>query len=235
VVEARSKTVTSFAEKLQREGKSYKDPFNEITDFAGLRIILYYVDDVQRTCEVIDREFKIDEPRSVDKRSVLAADQFGYLSVHKIVTLSEARANLPEWAGLSDLVAEIQIRPVLQHSWAAISHALQYKREADVPYEFRRKLMMLSGLLELADEEFASLRKQQVWLRKDIAEKVAVGNLNIAINFLSLQEFIRKSNLTKEYEQIATELGFLVEDDDMRGVSQVIQLCQLLGWILSSD
>lgn len=230
----------SFAEKLQREGKGYTDPLNEITDLAGLRVILYYVDDVAKVADLIEREFRVDETRSVDKRSVLAPDQFGYLSVHKIVSTSKARADLPEWSGLSDLVAEIQIRTVLQHSWAAISHALQYKHEQDVPDKFRRRLTRLSGLLELADEEFAALREQQIIQRKEIAEKVFGGNLDIPIDGLSIPEFVRTSVVVNEFYNLAIKAGFLpIEesanigfgspDFDSEASATLIQVCQLVG------
>jgi trimethylamine:corrinoid methyltransferase-like protein len=53
--------------------------------------------------------------------------------------------------------AEVHVRTVLQHAWAAISHSLQYKKEDDVPAALRRRLNRLAALLELADQEFTTL------------------------------------------------------------------------------
>jgi putative GTP pyrophosphokinase len=230
VVEARAKTISSFIEKLDREGKSYTNALEEITDFAGVRVILYYVSDIDKLSNLIDKEFLVDAARSIDKRTSLALDQFGYLSVHKIVTLSEQRSRLPEWTGMKELVAEIQLRTVLQHSWAAISHALQYKREAEVPDQLRRRLVRLSGLLELADEEFAALRESQTVVRKGIAKKVAQGNLDIAIDALSIYEFLERSEMIKEFGPAITDSGFnRIENAEGRGISQLIEVCQLIG------
>jgi len=229
VVEARAKTSSSFAEKLDREGKSYSNALDEITDFAGVRVILYYVSDVDKLNCLIDREFCVDSSRSVDKRTSLALDQFGYLSVHKIVRLSEQRTKLPEWTGLTELFAEIQIRTVLQHSWAAISHALQYKREAEVPDQFRRRLVRLSGLLELADEEFAALRESQTVLRQGIANEVARGNLNITIDALSINEFLARSETIKEFRSVIVRCGFeRIGEATSNGISQLIEVCRLV-------
>lgn len=230
VVEARAKTISSFIEKLDREGKSYNNALDEITDFAGVRVILYYVSDVDKLSRVIDQEFRVDTSKSIDQRTSLALDQFGYLSVHKIVTLSEQRSRLPEWTGLKELFAEIQIRTVLQHSWAAISHALQYKREVEVPDQFRRRLVRLSGLLELADEEFAALRESQTVLREGIAKKVAQGKLDIAIDALSIKEFLARSQTIKEFRPAISREGFeRIGNSVGRGISQLIEVCELLG------
>jgi hypothetical protein len=54
----------------------------------------------------------------------------------------------------------VQVRTVLQHAWASISHALQYKQEDDIPRALRRRLARISALLEVADEEFAELNRE---------------------------------------------------------------------------
>jgi putative GTP pyrophosphokinase len=217
VVESRAKSVDSFAEKLKRQGKEYLDPLREITDLAGMRIILYYTNDVIKVNDLIETEFSVDRERSLDKKTVLAPDQFGYLSVHKIVRISPSRARLAEWAHSYDLTAEIQIRTVLQHSWAAISHALQYKHEADVPDEFRRRLTRLSGLLELADV-----------LRRDIAGKVSEGNLDISIDALSVREFVRTSNIIKEIANHAAKANIEIrEAKEYDDISQLVRASQL--------
>ncbi len=238
IVDVRAKTVESFAEKIQRDGKTYKNPLTEISDLAGVRLIFYYDDDVNRACELIDREFIIDHSQSIDKRQALAPDQFGYLSVHRVVSLSESRTDLPEWQLFEDLVAEIQVRTVLQHAWATISHALQYKREADIPYQFRRQLMRVSGLLELADDEFANLRQAQASLRQRIVERVSEGDLEIPIDALSLEEFLQTSNTVRTIYELAIHAGFESSSTydeanevggDNHGLSQLVQACNDIG------
>jgi putative GTP pyrophosphokinase len=224
VVEARAKTVESFAEKISRAGKTYTQPMEEITDLAGLRIILYYLDDVQQTCGLIQHEFK--------KGTILAPDQFGYLSVHKIVKLSRPRNRLPEWSSVADLTAEVQVRTVVQHSWAAISHALQYKHEAEVPLQFRRRLTRLAGLLELADQEFAALRQEQVTLKGVLSEKLSGGEVDLAVDADSIEQFVRKSDLVKRLFDSASRAGLLPlesDDDPGTGISQLTQACLLCG------
>jgi ppGpp synthetase/RelA/SpoT-type nucleotidyltranferase len=235
VVEARAKTVESFAEKIGRAGKTYVQPMEEITDLAGLRIILYYLyylDDVQQTCNLIQREFKVDDARSIDKSTILAPDQFGYLSVHKIVKLSQPRDRLPEWSPVASLTAEIQVRTVVQHSWAAISHALQYKHEAEVPLQFRRRLTRLAGLLELADQEFAALRQEQLTLKGVLSKKLSGGEIDLAVDADSIEQFVGKSELVKALFRSASRAGLIplkADDDPGTGISQLTRACLLCG------
>jgi putative GTP pyrophosphokinase len=229
VIEGRAKTVNGFAEKIRREGKSYKDPLNEITDLAGVRLILYYGPDVDRVCELLDREFIVDQSRSIDKRSSLAVDEFGYLSVHKIISLSPGRAQLPEWSAVRHLVAEIQVRTVLQHAWAAISHSLQYNREADIPYALRRRLVRVSGLLELADQEFDSVRREQGALIEEVSRRADEGDYSIAVDALTISKFEDSAHV-HVVSSVARKSGLhVVTSDRDRGVSQLVAVCGLLG------
>jgi len=97
VVESRAKAGDSFTEKLERGGKTYAKPLEEMTDLTGARVIVYYANDVPIVSSLVGSEFTVNEKESIDKSLALAPDQFGYLSVHKIVNLSPARAALLEW------------------------------------------------------------------------------------------------------------------------------------------
>ncbi len=164
-IQARTKTEKSLSDKLARPGKSYTR-LEDVPDLAGLRVIVYHREDGDRVVELIGNEFVVDDEESEDVASRLAPNEFGYLSVHLVIRLSEARRQLPEWAELNALHAEVQVRTVLQHAWASISHSLQYKHEHEAPNALRRRLARLSALLELADQEFATLNREHNDLEK---------------------------------------------------------------------
>jgi ppGpp synthetase/RelA/SpoT-type nucleotidyltranferase len=98
-VETRTKEVDSFAGKISRPGKNYTNPLSEVSDLAGLRIIVDSLTDVERVAQLLRSEFVIDAARSVNKADVLDPDRFGYLSQHFIVSLSSNRRPLVEWSG----------------------------------------------------------------------------------------------------------------------------------------
>lgn len=209
-IESRTKTVDSFAEKIQRAGKSYQNPLAQLTDLCGLRIITYYADDVDVVVDALRRSFTIDEQNSVDKRASLNPSEFGYQSVHLIVRLDDTRASLPEWGGCSTFKVEVQVRSVLQHAWAAIEHSLQYKASIEAPLQLRRSLTRLAGLLELADAEFERLRDHQRRERDVAKQAVESGNALIPLNIETLGQYIESSALALRVQEAAVSAGFSV-------------------------
>lgn len=227
VIEARTKTVDSFSEKLSRPGKSYQNPLEEITDLCGLRVILYYQEDVDKFCNLIREELYVDDSKSVDKRHELRADQFGYVSIHLISRLNTTRMSLVEWRKYHNLNVEIQVRTVLQHAWASISHALQYKSKADIPNQFVRQLTRIAGLLELSDEQFSNLRAQRESLRTTISASLRKNDLDVQINALALEQYLESSTVVTEIVDAARAKEFQLYDGVSGG--QLIEVCQILG------
>ncbi|EII2397809.1 hypothetical protein MOU94_004354 [Vibrio parahaemolyticus] len=190
LVEARAKTVDSFREKIRRPGKSYQDPLQELSDLCGVRLITYYHDDVEKVAAILASEFDVIEREESHQASEYNPEEFGYISLHYVLKISSERISLTEWELYKDMKVEVQIRTVLQHSWAAISHALQYKNEADVPKPLRRKLNRLSGLFELADEQFVEIRVESDAAKAEAIEQLKQGNMEIPVDTNSLQEFL---------------------------------------------
>ena len=157
-ITSRLKTRESITEKIERKQGKYTDISN-ITDIAGVRIITYYSEDVDKIAEIIENEFDVDHENSIDKRKSLEPDKFGYCSVHYVVKMSAQRLLLREYQNYKDMKCEIQIRSVLQHAWAEIEHDIGYKSEITIPKEMRRSFSRIAGLLEIADKEFDSIRQ----------------------------------------------------------------------------
>ena len=93
--------------------------------------------------------FDVDEANSSDRSKVLKEDKVGYKSVHIVEKLGKQRADLVEYKGIYDLKFEIQIRTVLQHAWAELTHDRSYKIDVVLPPHIQRKINLHAGLLEL--------------------------------------------------------------------------------------
>jgi len=117
----------------------------------------FFKEDVDQAESILSNEFIVDAQASVDKR-IHKFNEFGYMSLHLILSINEARQDLKEYSSLIGLRFEIQIRTILQHSWAEIEHDLGYKNGAGLPDEIRRSFARLAGTFELADEEFSRIR-----------------------------------------------------------------------------
>ena len=159
-ITSRCKDLKSLKKKIGKKEEQEKryNGLADITDLVGLRVITHFSDDVDHVAKVVESVFLIDKDNSIDKRKSLDSDRFGYMSLHYVVSLSESRIVLPEYKLFAGLKAEIQIRSILQHAWAEIEHDLGYKAGVGVPKEVKRRFSRLASLLEIADEEFASLR-----------------------------------------------------------------------------
>jgi putative GTP pyrophosphokinase len=212
-IESRTKEIESFEEKTSRPGKKYKNPIKEITDLCGIRIITYYTEDIHKIAELLEKEFEIDIENSIDKTKVNSPDKFGYLSLHYVIKLGKKRNSLIEWKSFKDLKVEIQIRTILQHSWAAIDHKLRYKTKGEIPSILKRKIYRLSALLELADEQFLSIKSETENLQNDIDTSIDNGNLKIEINLLSVDSFLNGNPKMEKIIEIASNCGYKEEED----------------------
>jgi putative GTP pyrophosphokinase len=126
-IKSRLKNKSSLETKIIK--KSYKyNSLNEITDLVGIRVIVYFEDEIDQVADIIEKEFVIDRENSIDKR-IIGEDKFGYRSLHYVASFKPNRLKLREYSSFKKLKFEIQIRSILQHSWAEIEHDLGYKGE----------------------------------------------------------------------------------------------------------
>lgn len=233
---SRTKTIESVKEKLIRKQEKYNN-LNEITDLSALRVIVNYPKDIKKVEEIINKEFSIDINNSKTSGKELSPNEFGYLSSHIVFSLDNNRSNLSEWKPYKSFKCEIQIRTVLQHAWASISHSFQYKSKSDIPKNLQRKLFRLAGLFELADEQFDQIKDIHENIKTQIKSE-PIDKSKRELNLLSVSNFIEKSDSVKSIYQIALMSGYSDESDEpelmeqnsnVRWVSNLIKFCNISG------
>jgi putative GTP pyrophosphokinase len=221
-ITCRTKTRQSLIRKLAQPRRAY-DTVRDVTDIVGVRVVTYFADDVDRVAAMISDEFVIDAEKSADKRDALAADRFGYLSLHYIVSLHPGRADLTEYRDYAGMKAELQIRSILQHAWAEIEHDLGYKAESEVPRRVRRYFSRVAGLLELADDEFVRIRDILSDHVRAVDESITAAPEDVEIHKLSLESFITKEIVVSEIDGAIAELtGGRVDDLGERTLEQFV-------------
>ncbi len=163
-VSGRTKSIASFAEKASRSAdgvRLYTDPLHEIGDQIGIRVITYVRDDVGAVADLLADQVVVVDDRDLG-RETASEGRFGYASRHLQITLDPAREHLPAYAHLPGRNIQVQIRTVLQHAWAEFEHDIRYKGTvpAEHAHDFDRRFTLAAGLLELADEEFTTIRNR---------------------------------------------------------------------------
>lgn len=153
---ARPKALHSIRDKLRR--KTYSDPQIELTDKVGVRVVVYYEDDVDRVAAILANRLEKHPSLCVDKRDDLKPNEFGYRSFHLIVRLCEPEAKMEAYGPLRGEWFEVQIRTVLEHAWAEIEHEVIYKSGIERPSGLTRRFAAVAGTLEILDREFCALR-----------------------------------------------------------------------------
>ncbi|MDD5063283.1 MAG: RyR domain-containing protein [Phycisphaerae bacterium] len=168
IIQARAKTVASYAEKILRKIERYRltdsdgNPLHPVTDLCGARVVTHTLSHVKAMSRFIEEHFEIDKENSVDLAKRLRANEFGYLSVHYIVRFrrgvfptKEIPIKIP--MDVYRLNAEIQVRTLLEHTWADIEHGLLYKSNINTHKKWEREFARLAAILEDADKSFERL------------------------------------------------------------------------------
>ena len=219
-IESRVKTEESLAGKLELKGSKYAS-LADITDIVGVRVITFYIDDVDKVASAVERLFKVDWENSVDKRKIHEIDSFGYMSLHYICSMDGFPYRF-----------EIQMRTVLQHAWANMNHDTGYKSGVEIPLEYRRSLSRLSGLLELADEQFSEIRADLADYRRRIQALVASGNLSeVPLDGDSFRSFLITRPFDPLNRRIASMNQAEIQEVSLMGYLEVFKMlqCKTLG------
>ncbi|MFJ7814071.1 GTP pyrophosphokinase family protein [Pseudomonas asiatica] len=177
-----------------------------VTDLAAVRVITYFTGDVDTVARIIEREFEVDRKNSVDKRVAAEPDRFGYISLHYVVGLRAERLCLSEYEDFAGVKAEIQVRSILQHAWAEIEHDIGYKAKMALPDEIKRRFSRLSGLLELADEEFRRIKTTVSERARDVQASTGEALLGIAIDRASLDSFVASNKIVKNADAAVSKI-----------------------------
>jgi putative GTP pyrophosphokinase len=98
-------------------------PLN-IYDFAGIRIIYPFVDDIYMLADCIIRQ---DDVKLIIKKDYIAAPkENGYRSLHLLIEIP-----IYLQKGKRSVKVEIQFRTIAMEFWANLEHRLRYKKHID--------------------------------------------------------------------------------------------------------
>lgn len=125
---ARGKDSESLNEKLQRESGKYSVGGKLIQDTIGIRVALYFPEDIPLVKSILETKYLHDTLSStIDKPD---RDQFSVTRYNLIFRLPEDLVgNFQRVAagGPLDTCFEVQLRSILSEGWHEVEHDLRYK------------------------------------------------------------------------------------------------------------
>lgn len=146
----RAKKVHSFMAKALT--KEYEDPYNEITDKAGVRVVANFPWTIRELENLIGSLFHVLECE--DKRSITPPDKFVYRATHFQVVHPTAPNEL------KDLECEVQVLTKAESLWADTTHDLFYKPPVPLQDQTKRAFHRLMSLVELFDLEVLRAKEE---------------------------------------------------------------------------
>ena len=141
---SRIKSVDSIFEKIKRKGWPMEmESVYKVMDFAGVRVICNYLEDIYRVEDSLLRQDYIKNPK-----------ESGYRSLHLVIEvpifLSDRTYHMP---------VEIQIRTVAMDTWASLEHELKYKRMEEMPEHVAQELKDCAKMMAELDDTMQSIHK----------------------------------------------------------------------------
>ncbi|MCC6444118.1 MAG: RelA/SpoT domain-containing protein [Armatimonadetes bacterium] len=138
-ISGRPKEIGSFLNKIIL--KNYTS-WEQITDKAGVRIVVTYAFSTTEVEEIIWENFTVHYYDN--KAQNIEADRLGYQGIHFDISMK-----VGEFVGMP---CEIQLQTRAQNLWSDISHPY-YKPPIPVPPAIMRRVNRLEVLMELFDKE----------------------------------------------------------------------------------
>lgn len=157
-VVSRAKSPERFADKARAatedERAKYQSPLIEIQDQLGVRIIVFYRDDVEVVAEKVLRYFQPIETKRIVPDSEW---EFGYFGQHFILPVP--RDAVPKEVSTDEVPAffELQIKTLFQHAWSEANHDLGYKPTSPLSSDQKRLLAFTAAQAWGADRVFSEL------------------------------------------------------------------------------
>lgn len=201
----RLKEESSLLDKaFYRPGKQYSDPYNQIEDKVGVRFVVLLLDDLNEICSIVEEhsEWTFDACKHFDEDRKRDPLLFTYQSVHYILRPKEIVAaygvSIP-----ATTPCELQVRTLLQHAHAELTHDAIYKTKRTVKPEVHRTVAKSIALIETTDEFFTSVTKQLNY--GPLQEHGVIERLDgLYFSTTGIKSHMQKSStiIWDEYEQI---------------------------------
>jgi ppGpp synthetase/RelA/SpoT-type nucleotidyltranferase len=148
----------SLIDKAFYRNKAYKDPYNDIEDKVGARFVVMLQTDAEKVCEVItqvadEQGWSAVQCKNYNDERNESPMLFTYQSHHFIIRNCNPIV-LNEIIIDENIPCEVQVRSLLQHAYAELTHDAIYKKKTIVEPDVTRTVAKTMAFIETADEFF---------------------------------------------------------------------------------
>ncbi len=151
LADPRIKSPSSLIRKAQQHGWNFEESLSKAWDLVGLRLVCHNLQDVRRVADLLEESLRLDGLTVKRHDYVARPKTSGYRAIHLVFPMRVALGS-----NEADLGCEIQIRSLLQDSWAELSRADVYS--GAVPPSIENRMKALSKLLARADATADKMR-----------------------------------------------------------------------------
>lgn len=148
-IQYRIKKKDSIEEKLKLRGfePTLENAKDQLQDIAGVRIICYFVGDVDNLVNMLKKQQDLIFIR--ERNYIKEPKPNGYRSHHVILGVKVCCMDADEYYPV-----EIQLRTISMDFWAAMEHRVSYKKQYENKEERVAELLRYSNILERMEKEF---------------------------------------------------------------------------------
>lgn len=155
---SRCKSEESVKEKLARKYKKYAADKTKMQDFIGIRIVLYFQDDIGTCIRLLKDKFQVvgyehDQPDAETFRPQRI--NYVFRLPEDIFIIQPADSD----ACLIDNTFEVQIRTIFSEGWHEVEHDIRYKcqNEWEGEQTLARELNGIFAVLEICDNNILAV------------------------------------------------------------------------------
>jgi putative GTP pyrophosphokinase len=160
-VKHRLKDESSLLAKAFHRNKNYCDPYNDIEDKVGARVVVLLTADIRivEKCILSCSRWEASMARDFEHERAQNPNVFDYQSLHYIVR--SKGGNSFSGISISDGVpCEIQIRTLLQHAYSELTHDTIYKPSVTAEHDIKRAAAKSMALIEATDDYFTQVHSR---------------------------------------------------------------------------
>jgi ppGpp synthetase/RelA/SpoT-type nucleotidyltranferase len=210
-----------------RSNKKYTDPYTQIEDKVGVRFVVLLIEDINKICTIIknSNEWVFDECKHFDEDKKRDPLIFSYQSVHYILRPTED-ISIGDTRILKSTPCEVQIRTLLQHAHAELTHDAVYKAKRAVQPNVHRTVAKCMALIETTDDFFSEVTRK---INSGPLEELSIINQldTIYFSISGMKSYNQKSSLI-----IWDEFECFINDSLIEQIKMLIEQTPIISQII---